>query len=69
MKTLDFNQMENVQGGTCLRASDLVCGGMGLAFGFVPVIGWALGAGVGLACAATWEDVESSNPAVFGCDD
>ncbi|MCB9426647.1 MAG: hypothetical protein H6584_06420 [Flavobacteriales bacterium] len=50
MKNLELNEMEVVVGGG-LRASDIVCGTLGLAYGAVNP--W-LGFGVSLACANWW---------------
>lgn len=59
MKTLELKQMEGVEGGGQITQSMLVCGGLGLMFGVINPI---VGAGVGLACSATWDDVEGNDP-------
>ena len=62
-KKLSFLEMEEIHGGWCLRTSHVICGGLGLMFGFANPL---LGAGVGIACSATWFDFESSDPGIVG---
>jgi hypothetical protein len=65
MKEISLDLMAKTNGGGKITASMLVCGGMGLAYSFIPVIGWAVGFGVALTCAATWDNLEPNDPVLF----
>ncbi|MFO7923144.1 MAG: hypothetical protein R6U58_05585 [Bacteroidales bacterium] len=62
-KKLSFQEMEEIEGGWCLKTSHAVCGGLGAMFSFANPF---LGIGVGLWCSASWDDLEGSDPALFG---
>jgi hypothetical protein len=62
-KKLSLEEMEEIEGGWCLRSSHLVCGGLGLIYGIVSP--W-LGFGVAAFCGATWYDFEDTDPGIIG---
>ncbi|MFP4365906.1 MAG: hypothetical protein ACLFQA_02320 [Bacteroidales bacterium] len=62
-KKLSLEKMAGMEGGWCVRTSHLVCGGLGILYGFINPF---LGAGVSLACDASWYDFESDNPPIIG---
>ncbi len=59
MRKLNLNEMSKLNGGAQISASDVVCGGVGLMFGFVTT---DLGLLVGVGCSAYWDDIEANNP-------
>ncbi len=65
MRELNFEQMEVLEGGIKITSSMLVCGGLGIAYGFIPVIGIATGAGVAFVCNALWDDIEGYDPVLW----
>jgi len=62
MKKLNDERLLKITGGGKISTSMVVCGGMGLMYSFIPVVGWFVGAAVAITCAATWDDLEDSDP-------